>query len=94
MAVTWAELHRRGARWGTEKGQIFFEAPADVEPELVADIHRRVPMMRNPPLLDVPRTGGACDACGEPLPYYKGGWCPLCTAAREVALRPAKARAA
>lgn len=84
--MSWAELYALGARSGHEAGVLFFTAPDDVGADLGAEIHARAPRMAAPAKLAVPRSG-CCDACGEPLPSYQGGWCPLCAAARAVALR-------
>lgn len=88
--VSWAELYARGARSGHEGGKLFLECPPALDEELRAEIYRRAPAMAAP--RRIPGIySGACDACGEPLPAHRGGWCPLCTAARDVALRGRRA---
>lgn len=88
--MTWHELRALGAVCFVEGLTKTFEAPDGIRALLIAAIHARAPMMRNPPRLQVPR--GCCDACGGGLGgRCTGGWCPLCSAAREVALRPVAA---
>lgn len=87
--VTWQELVQRGVVSSHEKGEIVFDAPDGMADELRAEIYRRAPAMATP--LDNLARSGKCSACGDPLPSYQGGWCPLCTAARKVALRDRKA---
>jgi hypothetical protein len=67
------------------RGRLSFWAPRELAAELRAEIYMRKDTMSAPPRRG-PRAG-ACDCCLDPLPSYQGGWCPLCTAAREVALR-------
>jgi hypothetical protein len=88
--VTWPELRALGAlAWRTAGGWTF-EAPEGVDAQVVAAIHARAPMMARPPRLQVPP--GFCDACGGGLGgRCTGGWCPLCGAGRQVALRTPEA---
>lgn len=87
--VTWPELQARGVVafvHPTERWQ--FEAPEGVDEDLRAAVRARVPLMRRPPRLDVGRGTGRCDACGGGMGgRMSAGWCPLCTKARELALR-------
>ena len=52
-----------------------------------AEVLRRVDAMRAPPRLAV--ATGRCDACGDAMAPFRGGWCELCTLARRVAVKRA-----
>lgn len=84
--VSWHELRAMGALCFVSGVELRFEAPEGVDLLVRAAIHARAPMMAKPPRLQVPH--GCCDACGGGLGgRCSGGWCPLCSAARQVALR-------
>lgn len=50
-----------------------------------AEVAARVPL-----LVTLPTSGagyGVCDACWDPLPHYRGGFCSLCCLARARAIK-------
>ena len=86
--VSWREFYARGVRVNGEGFEVPEGPDADaLVGELRGEVAIRALAMVKPPLrCDIPRHG-ACDACAEELPPYRGGWCPLCTAGRRRALR-------
>lgn len=86
--VSWKALYDRGVRAVCGGFEVPDSADGEaLERELRAEVAIRAVAMVKPPLrCDIPRHG-ACDACAEELPPYRGGWCPLCTAGRRRAIR-------
>lgn len=62
------------------------EVPAEVYRQVSHEIARRVPGMLVPACLPVPRDGGMCDCCGDPMARGRNGWCEFCHKARLKAL--------
>lgn len=90
--VTWPDLARLGVVARRSGVTLAIEAPVHLHGLVRSAIHARAAMMAAPPRLAVPR--GCCDACGGGMDgLASGGWCCLCTAARDVALREGRAAA-
>ena len=98
-AKTAHAFERLGVRFAiAPAGEIRVAGPAnraDVLAALREEVSRRSgllgPMLGKGqrPQLQAPRAGtcGACDTCGDPLPRFRGGMCPLCALGITGALR-------
>ena len=85
--MTAADFAREGVRFTRSAAGLRIQGPkgrADIATALREEISRRVPMLATMP----PSRGyGTCDGCGDALPAHRGGFCDLCSAARERAVR-------
>jgi hypothetical protein len=85
--LTSLELLAQGLEFVRAGGSLItVRGPKSAVAIVQTEVGRRQVAMRNPPQLKVPRVG-QCEACGDALEPWRGGWCELCSLARRVALR-------
>lgn len=85
--MTALELELEGVRFYRDPKGLRAQGPkgrADLTETLRVEVDRRISMVRDPRKL---HGGERCELCGDELAVGRGGWCSLCVAARQKALR-------